>query len=83
MEWLHFAEPKVLAALTQILARRAAISAERPCPSLCISFTCPQLCLHFITFCAELETGLVASHEADVACEPGNQQVAPFLVFYI
>jgi len=26
---------------------------------------------------------LVASHEADVACEPGNQQVAPFLVFYI
>nr|DAA04119.1 TPA_inf: HDC14129 [Drosophila melanogaster] len=40
----------------------------------------------FSTFCAELGTGLVASHEADVACEsgkPGNQQVAPFLVFYI
>jgi len=47
MEWLHFAEPKVLAALTQILARRVAISAARPCPPLCISFTCPPIMSSF------------------------------------
>jgi len=82
MVGVHFAESKGAGSLDTNSPRRATIAPFGP-P---LTTPVPQLCLHFITVCAELGTGLVASHEADVACEsgkPGNQQVAPFLVFYI